>query len=588
MSIRTNPFKAVPLLLRRLTTIEKHANLDDLKEVLMNIKDLFWIVKKNEEELLDTLTEVDDYVRNFNTRKLMEEKEEICKRIRNSTQKLLPAHGSSGKTFQVGEPERKEIVHQSEPSLKLPQELEMRMDVYLPSVQQIVFFNFLSALPQNSVLKKRQLIYWWFGSRSLNYEMHALTHGALDLERRVNQERKAAEDMFSFLLVKRLIVPHGNGKCPLVNKYKISPLLRDVREPSSDEDQVFRFYSQIKPSSHDTRNRCLALDQQKVKLSDELGFKFKRWTVIFNVSASYLDIGPQWMTGMKNLEMLHLGRCHDSASHHIEVESEEFLMELRDQKYLSYLSLRGISRISKLPPSILQLESLEILDLKACHNLETLPNDISSLRKLRHLDVSQCYLLERMPKGIENLTKLESLKGFLIGNPSKTPCRISDFANLSNLERLSIQIGSEAVIQDKEFESLKNLSKLTRLKISWGGSGTRYSDMRIFFPSSLFKLHLEGFSGEEIPEWLKPSMLPKGLKVLYITGGKLRSLAHGDNNNLWSVEIVRLKYLNHLKVDGFTDSEVLSDLQRFFPFLKYVEVKKIADHLDFEWIKVIN
>ena len=123
---------------------------------------------------------------------------------------------------------------------------------------------------------------------------------------------------------------------------------------------------------------------------------------------------------------MQLGRWQDSPSHHIEVGSQEFLKELRDQEFLLYLSLRGISRISELPPSIAQLESLEILDLKACHNLETLPNYISSMKHLTHLIVSQCYFLEGMPKGIEKLTNLQVLKGFVISTSRKTPCRISD------------------------------------------------------------------------------------------------------------------------------------------------------------------
>ncbi|RDX91151.1 Disease resistance RPP13-like protein 4, partial [Mucuna pruriens] len=236
---------------------------------------------------------------------------------------------------------------------------------------------------------------------------------------------------------------------------------------------------------------------------------------------------------MKNLQVLQLGRwLHDSPKHHIEVQSEEFLKELRDQKHLKHLSLRGISRIFELPSSILQLESLETLDLKACHNLETLPNDISSLRNLRHLDLSQCYLLDRIPKGIDKLTNLEVLKGFVIGNSNKTPCTISDLANLKNLKRLNIHIQSEAVIQDREFESLVELEKLEHLKISWGVSDTRYSDIQLILPSSLMKLHLEGFPGENIPGWMKPGAWARSpvhvFKELNITGGKLKSLDDGQ------------------------------------------------------------
>jgi len=66
----------------------------------------------------------------------------------------------------------------------------------------------------------------------------------------------------------------------------------------------------------------------------------------------------------------------------------------------------------------------------------------------------------------------------------------------------------------------------------------------------LKKLHLEGFPGQNIPEWLKPSKLPQELELrqLHITGGKLKSLDHGENND-WGVEIVYLKYLKDLDVD---------------------------------------
>ncbi|KAK7387018.1 hypothetical protein VNO78_27472 [Psophocarpus tetragonolobus] len=102
-SIRTNPINAVPLLLESLVTVEEQENLKDLKSELIKIKDLFSIVKKNEEELLDTLTVVDDYLCNLNLQKLMEVEEEICKRIRNSSQKLLPAGNNNNEAVQSSE-----------------------------------------------------------------------------------------------------------------------------------------------------------------------------------------------------------------------------------------------------------------------------------------------------------------------------------------------------------------------------------------------------------------------------------------------------------------------------------------------------
>ncbi|KAG5095668.1 hypothetical protein JHK84_051256 [Glycine max] len=109
--------------------------------------------------------------------------------------------------------------------------------------------------------------------------------------------------------------------------------------------------------------------------------------------------------------------------------------------------------------------------------------------------------------------------------------------NLKELRRLSIHIGSEAVIKDGEFESLGELSALKHLKISWGVSETRYSDL----PPTLKKLHLEGFPGQKVPEFLKPSKLPSGFKQLKIIGGKLQSMNDDDDVNKWGMEIVHLK-----------------------------------------------
>ncbi|XP_020230533.1 uncharacterized protein LOC109811256 isoform X1 [Cajanus cajan] len=564
MSIRTNPMKAVPSLLRRLRPVEKQENLKSLKSELIHLENLFSTVKKNEEELLDVLTAVDGYIRNSNIHKLMEEEESICQRIRDSTQKLLPPAATQSSNIKVAQSSEKatQSVKRKEVKIPQPEELE-RFKVCYEGLDDLHKHYFLSLLllPENAVIKKRNVILWW--AVVLGHDSVPLWNVFMELKRNA------------------FIVPHA--MIHDVNKFKLSPCIRHMSVRlllENDLKQFLEIDSKITPSSHcsgHTRYECLALYQKKVKLSDELDFKSTHWRAIFNVGAKYLNFGNQWMAKMKRLEVLQLG-CwlQDSTSHDIEVESEEFLKELRGHKYLKYLSLCGISGISKLPPSIFQLESLETLDLKACHNLETLPNDIASLRNLKHLDLSNCYLLDRMPKGIEKLTELQVLKGIVIGRPNKTPCKISDLANLKNLERLSIHIGRGAVIQEREFESLIVLSKLEHLKISWGVSDTKYSDIQITLPSSLTKLHLEGFPGQEIPEWLKPSKLLERLKVLNITGGNLKSMNHGENNNQWCVEIVRLKYLKHLKVD-------LTNLQELFPSLKHTEIKHILNHSYLEW-----
>ncbi|KOM51455.1 hypothetical protein LR48_Vigan09g011400 [Vigna angularis] len=416
----------------------------------------------------------------------------------------------------------------------------------------------LSIFPENVVIMKRHIIYWWIGEGFVKRST----------EKTAEEE---GENVFDELLNSNLIVPHGLAKCPVVNKFKINPWIRHMLVSSvlGENKQPFGFYSQITTSSYG----CLVLDQQKVEIRGDFASKSDQWRSVFNLGAKYLTIEPQWMAKMKKLVVLQLGRWQESPEHHIEVAGTEFMTDTKAQKHLKYLSLRGISRISALPPSIAQLVSLEILDLKACHNLETLPNEITSLKKLTHLDVSQCYLLESMPKGIGKLTELQVLKGFVVGSSNKTPT-ISDLANFKKLKRLSIHIGSEAVIQDKEFENLRK-SQVKCLKISWGvSSNTKYKDIDIVLPQGLEKLNLEGFPGENTPAWLK--LLPSELKRLYIIGGKLRSIEELKDSTInCKVEILRLKYLKNLQID-------IDHIKKLFPSLKYAEVKKFKED-SYEW-----
>ncbi|KAG5001885.1 hypothetical protein JHK87_022957 [Glycine soja] len=563
MSIRTNRFKAVDRVLKDLERVEKEGKLNDLKSELNKIKEVFLKVKENEEELLDTLAVVDGYIRNKNIAKLREEEGHFCQKIWNSTLKLLPA-AHHAQAAASSHHHVTPLPSSTTPQLQ-EEDLEMIKVNYnnLGNIQKRTFSSLLQ-LPENAVFKRRELIFWYASSAIYFWY--------------------PGEVVIDSLLRSKLIVSHGNGKSPIASKFKINPLLRHKSLSPLFQNQevpICGYYSQIKTSSSspasDIGYESLVLDQRKIKISDGFGFKSNHCYYIYNVGASYLNFGPGWMAKMKDLRRLQLGRfMQDSPKHHIEVDSEEFLKELRGHENLRYLSLRGISRIFELPPSIVKINSLRILDLKACHNLETVPSDISSLRWLWYLNLSECYLLDRMPKGIENLTWLEVLKGFVLGSSSKTPCRISDIAaNLKILKRLSIRIGSGAVIQDGEFESLEELSKLEHLKISWGVFDTRYIDIQISVPSSLKKLHLEGFPGQNIPEWLKPSKLPYRLTELHITGGKLKSLDHGENND-WKMEMVYLKYLKDLDVD-------LEHLRKLFPSLRYVEIKQILNQPYLEW-----
>jgi len=533
-------------------------------------------VKGNEDELLDTLALLDRHLRtigNIDKEKFQSDMETISQRIKDSTEKLLPkGWASQGETQASVSPKVTTSSSQDHKTAELhsiPSSSQHKDELHEENLSQKVEVSFeklethlkpcllsLLVFPEDAVINKRHTIYWWIG------EGFVRSSGEKTAE-------EVGEGVVEELLNCQMIVAYGNGLNPVVKKFKINPRIR-VELMTLDSEKTLSF--------QEFSNQRAWLEQRKVVLGgdDKDNLKPKQWKTIFNVGASYLSFEPEWLAKMKSLEVLQLGRWQDSPSHHIEVASEEFLNELRVHKRLKYLSLRGISRIPELPPSIAQLENLEILDLKACHSLEALPTNIASMKSLTHLDVSECYLLDSMPKGIEKLTQLEVLKGFVIGSSSKTPCRISDLANLKKLKRFSVHIGSEAVIQEMEFESLKELSAVKCVKISWGVSGEKYSDIQVLFPSSLEKLDLEGFPGSAIPEWLKPSRVPGAMRKLYIKGGKLKSLDHGEICHKWHVEILRLRYLKQLQIEE-------RKLHKLFPSLRYVERTKVLNHSFPEW-----
>ncbi|PRQ48624.1 putative leucine-rich repeat domain, L domain-containing protein [Rosa chinensis] len=432
-----------------------------------------------------------------------------------------------------------------------------------------------SIFPEGSEIRKRPLIYWWIGE------------GFITATKEKTAE-EIGEDIFAKLLRKDLIQPApGESNCELlVKNCCVHPWIRRMLISLAREARLFDFDPRWPMMPSDSiwtcRRSCLVSKEDK-SITPQGDDQWKQnLLTVFNVNVQYLDLKQEWLDKLKRVEVLHFGRWQSSPKYHIEVDQKtfdgsqavSFLNGLGAQKHLKYLSLRGISRISELPASIRSLISLEILDLRACHDLERLPSDISSLKKLTHLDVSECYLLEGVPKGLHKLSSLQVLKGFLIGSQEKTPTKLGELATLKKLRRLSIHIGNGAAIQAGEFEKLKVMSSLRYLKVSWGvvsknlTEGIEDEPSKFLFPENLEKLDLQGFPLSDAPEGLKPSKL-KNLKKLYIRGGELKSLVHGENEQ-WKVEIFRLEYLKK-----FIYSE--EEVKRIFPHRKYWTVKNLSE-----------
>ncbi|KAF7842977.1 disease resistance RPP13-like protein 4 [Senna tora] len=618
MSIRTNPEKAIPLLLKNLTETVQRINVDDendrqlqkineIERDLNAFADLVPRVMKWEHKFMDPFANLNRCLHNYHRgdpNSWLDDVVAEISSIKNSVSQLqqfavaLSQQATSDEKRKFGHKsgkasnhpkERRGLSELEERILADPVMKNFRVSYDHLEIERKLCFLFLSIFPENAVIKKRPLIYWWIGEGLIKTEVKG-------------------EEVFQELLKRELIKPYVQDKSPIVNRCQLHPWIRYMLISVAEKSQLIKFDSNKVPifDTLHSRRVSLVLDGEFSIQPDEC----KNLRTIFNVNGKYIDFSDGWLADLKKLRVLQLGCCWEdkdySTTTHFEVQSDKFLKDLKTQKHLKYLSFRGISRITALPPSIVELVNLEILDLKACHNLEMLPPNIGPLRKLTHLDVSQCYLLESMPKGLEELTSLQVLKGFVIGNSKKTPCRIGGLKGLKKLERLSIHIGSEAVIkdEDREFDKLKDLTEVKCLKISCGVVSNKLKDQVMkqpfSFPPSLEKLYLEGIPHEYMPEWLKPSKLQK-LKKLYINGGNLQNLNYGDASN-WKVEILRLRHLKNLKIG-------LPEVKKIFPNLKYVQKKRREDqrtstqshqahtseiqeeggtNQDFEWCKAMH
>lgn len=459
----------------------------------------------------------------------------------------------------------------------------------LESLELKACYLCLSIFPENSIIKKKPLIYWWI-AEGLISKTNGLT------------AEEVAEEVFEELIEEGFLIPKPDHPSPSVNSCMIHPLARRTLMFLAKSVHFFDFDSEwgrpvngfcraflFSGTSHDLF-ASTTVDQDQDEDEDQgqgqetsiLG----KFLTVFNLTEEYLQLGD-WLSKLNNVRVLQLGRWQHNVKHHIEVENQDstfnpemkkneedvYLNGLGTQESLRYLSLRGVSRMTSLPPSVANLSSLEILDLRDCQGLEKLAFDISSLENLTHLDVSECYLLESMPKGIEKLSSLQVLKGFIIGNARKDPCKVSDLARLEQLRKLSVRIGNEAT-EDEGFKNFKDFKALKILVISWSGANVTLQSFTA--PPNLKKLELKCAPISHF-EWLNPDQL-KSLEKLYIRGGKLSTLTlHGKNEYYWKVKILILKYLKEFNV-------ISENLRQGFPHLEYLD--KVGCHIienDIQW-----
>ncbi|XP_039140082.1 disease resistance RPP13-like protein 4 isoform X1 [Dioscorea cayenensis subsp. rotundata] len=427
----------------------------------------------------------------------------------------------------------------------------------------------LAIFPQDSVIEKRLLIHWWVGEGLVT---PTSDHTAEEFGDRYIKD----------LISEGLIVPVCRGHSSQVKHLRVEQWIREEVIILAMLDKAFSFNGsgELIEALTSSPRACLKESPQQqgtIQMPAITDFSWNNFKTCFNVDKHNLRFERSRFMAMRNAAVMQLGRWQTSPKHHIETVSIEFLEWLACFNKLKYLSLRGISNITKLPRSIGELTDLMILDLRACHNLENLPVEVTMLKKLTYLDVSECYLLDHMPEGLGSLTELRVLKGFVIGNSrSRDPCRLGELARLQKLWKLSISIGRDTAGGKREFHELSQFTARRSLTITWGvtalapsngvrnaPSGKSSAGINLSPPPYLEKLDLRCFPRNMAPEWLTCGKF-LNLQKLYIRGGSLRRI--GVGTELKSVEVLRLRFLSEFRMEEH-------ELRKIFPRLVILEVQ---------------
>ncbi|XP_058071251.1 disease resistance RPP13-like protein 4 [Magnolia sinica] len=423
-----------------------------------------------------------------------------------------------------------------------------------------------SIFPMDADIQKRVLIYWWIGEGFV-----------MAKEEKTSEE--VGEDCFKELVDRDFIHPIYNRHRPNILRCKLHPSIHRMIIALSRKEEFFNLTESDMQSSSPSKARraCLMTKNKDGQLDEEYCLKLKEPTLLtlFNINVKHLKLnfGIKSMMKLKTLVVLQLGNWRGSTQdhmeveepnyidHYIEIEEPQILDRLSALVHLRYLSLRGISKIKKLPSSIRSLRNLEILDLNGCQDLEELTEGIKWLEKLTHLDVSDCYMLEHMPKGLGSLSELTVLKGFVFcGSVSCDQCKMRELVRLEKLKKLSISIRSGADSWNIDLQDLIKIKALRSLAITW----RKACLMNLKLPPGLVKLDLQCFPQFDQPSWLNLDELPS-LEKLYIRGGKLAKLRLEGNG--WKIKMLRFKFLKELELRT-------ADVRESLPQLEYLEIYK--------------
>lgn len=396
----------------------------------------------------------------------------------------------------------------------------------LPPYLKSCFLSF-SVYPEDCVIRKEQLVYWWIGEGFVP-------------QRNGRSSIEAGEDCFSGLTNRCLVEVVDKAYNKMISTCKIHDMVRDLVIRVAEEDAF------SKPNGLNCRHLGVTSDVESKQLISNLKLRALMSTT---KTAEVNNIASNLATKFSECRYL---RVLDISRSIFELPLKGLLSQTGSLQHLSYLCLSNTHPLIHLPPSMKKLKNLQILDVSYCQNLKMLPSYVQSFIQLRALDVTHCGSLQYLPKGFGKLLNLEVLLGFRPARSSQPEgCRISELKNLTRLRKLGLQLTCGDEIEEDALVNLRELQFLSISCFDSHGSDLIAKIDELYPPEQLDELSLNFYPGKTSPVWLNPASLPM-LRYLSVCSGNLSKMHDsfwGENNTVWKIEALLFESLSDLGIE---------------------------------------
>uniref|UniRef100_A0ACD5TDU0 Uncharacterized protein n=1 Tax=Avena sativa TaxID=4498 RepID=A0ACD5TDU0_AVESA len=337
---------------------------------------------------------------------------------------------------------------------------------------------YLSIYPENSVIKRGDLIRRWIAEGFIHREGKYTVH-------------EVGQRCFNELVNRSLIQPEGLDKFHRVERFRVHDTILDFIIFKSTEVNFVTLVG-LPNVTKGTRSKVRRLSLQDRNRGNSLMPTGLALSHVRSVSVFGNPVDIPSLDKFIHVRVVDFGHCDKLTNHHLKGIGRLF--------QLRYLNLSW-TRISKLPEQIGKLQYLEMLDLRGTCVCE-LPASIINLGKLVHLLIVSGV---KLPAGIAKMQALEILKHVRVSIQSFG--FMQELGQLKNMRKLALDFSEFECATEDTMElvssSLHNLGtqNLRSLTISSGSNFLQGP----FSPTQLISLrefYTLASTIPQVPQWL--------------------------------------------------------------------------------------